>query len=111
MPRETEGDDDEPPAREEKPGVKERRTMVAMTTAERSSQDLSKHRSTVEGRRKLGAGGGDGDQPHNDRVPRAKAPLTNRPTEPKGSGARTRHCIILPFRGSGASSEIIAESI
>ncbi|TGZ56593.1 hypothetical protein DBV15_06362 [Temnothorax longispinosus] len=55
--------------------------------------------------------GDDGDQPHNDRVPRAKAPLTNRPTEPKGSGARTRHCIILPFRGSGASSEIIAESI
>lgn len=38
------------------------------------------------GTRKLDTGEGDGDQPHNDRVPRAKAPLTNRPTEPKGSG-------------------------
>lgn len=61
--------------------------------------DLSSR--AVEGRRKLGTGGGDGDQPHNDRVPRAKAPLTNRPTEPKGSGLGHDTVLFYHFGGRG----------
>jgi len=55
----------------------------------------------VEGHRKLGTGGGDGDQPHNDRVPRAKAPLTNQPTEPKGSGLGHDTVLFYHFGGRG----------
>lgn len=65
------------------------------------ARGICRARSAVEGHRKLGFGGGDGDQPHNDRVPRAKAPLTNRPTEPKGSGLGHDTVLFYHFGGRG----------
>ncbi|KAI4489151.1 hypothetical protein M0804_004649 [Polistes exclamans] len=73
--------------------------MVVEEEEEEEKDEALSKSATSWVQRKLVSGGGDGDQPHNDRVPRAKAPLTNRPTGPFGSGLGDDTVLFYHFEG------------